>query len=106
MPNIWQLTLHVGAGLSGGMAQLLITLSLRHAQASLLAPFVYTTMIWALLIGYIFMGQIPATTTVIGAMMVAVAGLFTIWREKRLQKRNPVAAEPPPATEQKAHEAA
>ena len=106
MPNAWQFTLLLGAGLSGGMTQLFITLSLRHAQASLLAPFEYTTMIWALLIGYLFMGQIPASTTVVGAMMVALAGLFTIWREKRLKRRNAVEAEPASVAEQKTREAA
>lgn len=87
VPSAWQLLLLVGAGLSGGMAQLLVTLSLRHAQASLLAPFEYTTMIWALLVGYFFMGQLPALTTVLGALMVVAAGLFTIWRERQLRMR-------------------
>lgn len=87
MPSLWQMTLLVGAGLSGGMAQLLVTLGLRHAQASLLAPFEYTTMIWAVLIGYVFMDQMPPLATLAGATMVAAAGLFTIWRERQLQKR-------------------
>ncbi|AYD03762.1 DMT family transporter [Neorhizobium sp. NCHU2750] len=85
MPDAWQLLLLVGAGLAGGMAQLLVTLSLRHAQASLLAPFEYTTMIWALLVGYFFMGQLPALTTITGAVLVILAGLFTIWRERQIK---------------------
>ena len=87
MPQGWQWVLLIGSGLFGGVAQLCITLSLRYAEASLLAPFDYTTMIWALLIGYIFMDQIPALTTVGGASVVVAAGLFTLWRERRLRRR-------------------
>lgn len=90
VPTWWQLTLLVGTGLAGGLAQLLITLSLRHAAASLLAPFEYTTMIWALLVGYVFMGQLPVMTTVAGAALVIAAGLFTIWRENMLRKKEAV----------------
>ncbi|HEY0124530.1 MAG TPA: DMT family transporter [Rhizobium sp.] len=84
MPDMLQLSLLIGAGLSGGIAQILITLSLRHAQASLLAPFEYTTMVWSVLIGYFFMGQLPVATTIVGAMVVAAAGMFAVWRERRL----------------------
>ncbi|MFB9949045.1 DMT family transporter [Rhizobium puerariae] len=91
-PTGWQMALLVGAGLFGGIAQILVTLSLRYAEASLLAPFDYTTMIWALLIGYAFMDQVPPATTIAGASTVIAAGLFTLWREKQLRRRR-VAAE-------------
>lgn len=90
MPDGWQLMLLIGAGLSGGLAQMLVTSSLRHAQASLLAPFDYTTMIWALVVGYLIMGEVPLGTTVLGAVMVVSAGLFTIWRERQLARRRSV----------------
>ncbi|NTD35680.1 DMT family transporter, partial [Agrobacterium tumefaciens] len=64
MPDFHQFLLLAGGGLAGGIGQIAMTLSLRHAQASLLAPFDYTTMIWALLIGYAFMDQVPALTTI------------------------------------------
>jgi drug/metabolite transporter (DMT)-like permease len=87
MPTAWQWTLLIGTGLIGGTAQILVTLSLHYAEASLLAPFDYTTMIWALLIGYAFMDQVPALTTILGASIVVAAGLFTLWRERRLHKK-------------------
>ncbi|NTB58970.1 DMT family transporter, partial [Agrobacterium tumefaciens] len=55
MPDFHQFLLLAGGGLAGGIGQIAMTLSLRYAEASLLAPFDYTTMIWALLIGYAFM---------------------------------------------------
>ncbi|NSZ01149.1 DMT family transporter [Agrobacterium tumefaciens] len=87
MPDFHQFLLLAGGGLAGGIGQIAMTLSLRHAQASLLAPFDYTTMIWALLIGYAFMDQVPALTTILGASIVVAAGLFTLWRERRLHKK-------------------
>ncbi len=86
MPDALQLLLLIGCGFFGGMAQILITLSLRYADASLLAPFDYTTLVWSMLIGYFFLDNLPTSTTIIGAAIVATAGIFTIWSERRLRK--------------------
>ncbi|TCQ08835.1 drug/metabolite transporter (DMT)-like permease [Rhizobium sp. PP-F2F-G36] len=86
MPSVTQLCLLLAAGISGGMAQILITLSLRHAQASLLAPFEYSTLIWSVVIGYLAFGQLPVITTITGGVIVAAAGLFAVWRESRLKR--------------------
>jgi drug/metabolite transporter (DMT)-like permease len=86
MPTLSQLCLLVAAGISGGVAQILMTLSLRHAQASLLAPFEYSTMLWSVLLGYILLNQLPVATTIAGAIIVAAAGLFAVWREHRLKR--------------------
>lgn len=85
-PTLPQLCLLVAAGLTGGIAQILMTLSLRHAQASLLAPFEYSTMLWSVLLGYILLGQLPVPTTIAGAVIVAAAGFFAVWREQRLKR--------------------
>ncbi|WP_435171094.1 DMT family transporter [Falsirhodobacter sp. 1013] len=84
MPTPTQLALLVGCGIFGGLAQILMTLSLKHAHASLLAPFDYTTLIWSVTIGIVFMNQFPSSATLIGAAFVVAAGLFTFWRESRL----------------------
>ncbi|MCG8708530.1 DMT family transporter [Brenneria sp. 4F2] len=89
MPNAAQLALLIGCGFFGGMAQILITLSLRYADASLLAPFDYTTMVWAMLIGYLFLDSIPESSTIAGAAIIACAGIFTVWCERR-QRRAPI----------------
>ncbi|CAN7533306.1 DMT family transporter [Agrobacterium tumefaciens] len=98
MPDFHQFLLLAGGGLAGGIGQIAMTLSLRHAQASLLAPFDYTTMIWAIALGYLFMAEVPTGATIIGALTVIAAGLFAMWRENRLAKqavREPTASAVP-----------
>jgi drug/metabolite transporter (DMT)-like permease len=93
-PSSIQLLLLVGCGLFGGLAQILVTLSLRYADASLLAPFDYTTLVWSMLIGYLFLNSLPGSTTLLGASIVALAGIFAVWRENRQRKLAMVSSTP------------
>lgn len=93
-PSAIQLLLLVGCGLFGGLAQILVTLSLRYADASLLAPFDYTTLVWSMLIGYLFLNSPPGSTTLLGASIVALAGIFAVWRENRQRKLAMVSSTP------------
>lgn len=72
------------AGLTGGVAQLLVTTSYRHAEMAVLAPFDYTSMIFAVIIGYFFFDEVPTLYTWIGTPIVILAGLLIIYRERQL----------------------
>jgi drug/metabolite transporter (DMT)-like permease len=72
------------AGLLGGIGQILLTSSYRYAEASLVAPFDYTSMILALTIGYFIFDEVPTKTMLIGASIVISAGVLIIWRERKL----------------------
>lgn len=85
-PTGWQWVLLIGCGFFGGVAQILVTLSLRYADASLLAPFDYTTLVWSMVIGYLFLDSLPGHATLLGAAIVAAAGIFTIWCDRRQRK--------------------
>ncbi|HBV4278044.1 TPA: DMT family transporter, partial [Klebsiella pneumoniae] len=85
-PTPSQLLLLVGCGFFGGMAQILVTLSLRFTDASLLAPFDYTTLVWSMVIGYLFLNSLPGSSTLIGAGIVALAGIFTLWCDQRQRR--------------------
>ena len=74
----------VSAGLLGGVGQILMTSSYRYADASLVAPFDYTSMILALIIGYLVFDEVPTATMLLGAAIVIVAGVLIIWRERQL----------------------
>lgn len=84
MPDARDLGLFVLGGILGGVGQILLTECYRYADTSVIAPFEYTTMIWALLFGWTLFGDLPTTTTVVGATIVAATGLFIVWREHRL----------------------
>ncbi len=71
-------------GLMGGLGQILMTQSFRHADASVIATFDYMSMIWAVIIGYVLFGELPEVLIVTGALIVMLAGIFVIWRERQL----------------------
>ncbi|WP_048649144.1 DMT family transporter [Nitratireductor soli] len=77
-----------GAGVCGGVAQILMTECYRHAELSTIAPFEYTSMILAIIVGYFVFGDIPTLYTLIGGAIVIGAGLFIIWRERQLGLKN------------------
>ena len=75
----------LGCGLAGGVGQLFLSFSYRYGEASLLAPFDYTAMIWAVALGYFVFGELPMANVWIGAAIVIAAGLLILWREHRLK---------------------
>ncbi|WP_038072210.1 DMT family transporter [Thioclava pacifica] len=81
MPGPREAALLIGAGLLGGTAQILLTSAYRFADASIVAPFDYASMIFALAIGYSVFNEIPTAATLWGAALVIVAGIAIILRE-------------------------
>jgi drug/metabolite transporter (DMT)-like permease len=73
-----------GAGICGGVAQVLLTQSYRFGDASTIAPFEYSSMIWVLIVSLIVFGTWPSGRVLSGTAIVIAAGLFVIWREHRL----------------------
>jgi drug/metabolite transporter (DMT)-like permease len=94
-PTGFELLLLVSCGLFGGIGHIFLTESYRYAQASMIAPFDYSSMLWALLLGYWVFGELPTVLVYVGACIVAAAGLFVIWRERRLGLQRKDEAEGP-----------
>lgn len=84
IPTPREAALLVTAGLLGGLGQIFLTTSYREADASLVAPFDYASMIFALLIGYTVFDEVPTLTMLAGASLVVTAGILIIWRERHL----------------------
>jgi drug/metabolite transporter (DMT)-like permease len=84
MPTALEATTLVAAGLLGGVGQILLTSSYRFADASVVAPFDYASMLFALAFGWFIFGELPTVTMLAGAALVVTAGLLIIWRERAL----------------------
>ncbi|MEM8811760.1 MAG: DMT family transporter [Pseudomonadota bacterium] len=84
MPSAEDAVLLVIVGLCGGAGQILLTQAYRYAEASTIAPFDYTTMIWVLLFGFIIFADVPTFPVIVGSIIVMGAGLFVIYREQVL----------------------
>lgn len=84
MPDWPTAALLVTCGLLGGVGQVFLTSSYRYADASVVAPFDYASMLLALFIGYFGFDEVPTFTVLVGAALVIFAGILIIWRERRL----------------------
>jgi drug/metabolite transporter (DMT)-like permease len=84
IPTAGEALMLVASGLLGGVGQILLTTSYREADASVVAPFEYVSMLFALAIGYFVFEEVPTLTMLFGAALVVTAGILIIWRERML----------------------
>jgi drug/metabolite transporter (DMT)-like permease len=73
-------------GVASAIAHLMFVLAYRHASATVLAPFSYTQIVWASIIGFLVFGSVPGVWTYVGGAIIAASGLYTAHRE-RLKSR-------------------
>ena len=71
------------AALAISATYLLMVLVMRIGSVSLAAPWRYTAIVWAVLLGFLLLGEWPDMATLFGAVIVVGAGLFTLWRERQ-----------------------
>ena len=84
MPDATTLLMLLAIGLLGGIGQILITQAFRFADASVVAPFDYTAMIFALVIGYLLFDEVPGIAVLAGSVLVVGAGPLAFDREHLL----------------------
>ncbi len=84
MPTFWQTICLILAGFIGGIAQIFLTSSYRFADASVIAPFDYASMLFAILIGFFIFDEVPTAQMLLGASLVILAGIVIILRERHL----------------------
>jgi len=84
VPRPWEAAFLVAAGLLGGVGQICLTSAYRYAEAGLVAPFDYASMLLAVAIGYLIFAEVPTRTTLGGAAIIIAAGILIIWRERQL----------------------
>ncbi len=89
--GIWPTSFHdfavmVGVGLIGGVAQVLMTKAFTLAPVSVVGPFDYTAMLWAVGIEAVVLGVLPTQAVVTGSAIVIASGLYILYREARVAK--------------------
>lgn len=77
--GLWPVAL---AGLLQGSGQAALVLSTREAPASVVAPFQYSQMLWAVLFGLLVFGDRPTPMLFVGMALVVASGLYILWRER------------------------
>ncbi len=75
------------SGLIYGLGQFLLVKAFSEAEASLLAPFLYAQILGAAVIGYLVFGDWPDMVSILGTVIIIIAGLYVAWREQVAAKR-------------------
>lgn len=94
-PSLPDLGLFAAAGCISIAAALGVNRSLKLAPASVVVPYQYTMIIWAVIFGYVVFGDVPSAAMLAGAAVIIVAGLYIFLREQSLVREEPVVVPPP-----------
>ncbi|MEO3470536.1 DMT family transporter [Roseomonas sp. CAU 1739] len=86
-PSLTELLLLVLIGLIGGVAQILLTEAYASAQVSALGPYSYTSILWSVAIGWVVFSDAPSLSTIAGAALIVVSGLYILHRELKRSKQ-------------------
>ncbi|MEC9403507.1 MAG: EamA family transporter, partial [Pseudomonadota bacterium] len=77
--------LFLGIALFGTAGITLMTQAFRFAPAAVVAPFDYTALLWATLLGWLLWGEIPDIATYVGAAIIIASGIAIVLRERQLE---------------------
>lgn len=83
----WEAAKVLGAGLFLIVGYLTSVMAMRHGDIGLVAPFRYTSLLWAIVLGLVVFGDLPDGWTLVGSLIVIGAGLFTLLRERALRRQ-------------------
>ena len=83
-PQLTHWGVFFGTGILGAAAHLCLVNSFRLAQASLLAPFNYTKLLWVSILGFVLFDDVPTINTLLGSIVIMVAGLYVLYRESQI----------------------
>jgi drug/metabolite transporter (DMT)-like permease len=73
-----------------------IIMAMRVGDISFIAPFRYTALLWAILLGFLVFGDVPDLAMIVGAAIIVASGLYMLYRERIVNARRPVAGSTSP----------
>ncbi len=93
IPFVWQPPANWGiavmlmmTGVLGSTGHFFLIAGHKLAPASVLSPFIYTQLIWVVILGYLVFDHVPTGWTIAGAAMVIGSGLYLLYRERQIGK--------------------
>ena len=88
MPNSFDLALMLVIGLIAVIGFYCLSRAYCSAEASAIAPFEFTYILWAVLFGYLFWSEVPGATTVVGVLILVSSSLYIWYRERQIAHRD------------------
>ncbi len=82
LPGIGYLAL---IGVVATAAHMCMNQSLKLAPAAVVVPFTYTSLLWAILLGWLFFADLPTPLMLLGAGIIVASGLFVLHRERQIK---------------------
>ncbi len=96
MPTLAEVPYIIGLGLTGVMAQLLLSIAYKNAQVSTVTVFNYSGIVWATLFGWMFWNEWPDEAIFIGGSIVIASNVFIVYREHKLARLARAQVQSPP----------
>jgi drug/metabolite transporter (DMT)-like permease len=93
-PSAGSLALFAAAGIISVAALLCVNRSLKLAPASVVVPYQYSMIVWAVIFGFVVFGDVPSRATILGAAIIIGAGLYIFLREQKLGREETVVNPP------------
>jgi drug/metabolite transporter (DMT)-like permease len=94
-PSVRDFALMMVLGVVATAAFACVNRSLKLSPASVVVPYQYTMIVWAVALGALVFGDVPDADTLTGSAIIVMAGLYIFWREQTVARREPAFAEPP-----------
>ena len=86
MPEPGHLALMVFLGVNGAAGFYCLSKAYCSAEASAIAPFEYTYIVWAIVFGFVFWNEVPSVTTIIGVLILVSSSFYIWYRERQLEQ--------------------
>ncbi len=86
VPENWHLLLMLFLGINGAAGFYCLSKAYCLSEASAIAPFEYTYIIWAIVFGIVFWNEVPGATTILGVLVLITSSLYIWYRERQLQE--------------------
>ncbi len=84
-PSLSVILLFIGLGVSAFLTQLLMTYALQKAPASIVSPFNYTGIVWAIIFDYLIWNSHPIISTIVGGFIITISGIYIFKREAKIK---------------------